>query len=322
MWAPAIACGNAIVIKPSEKDPSVSLLVGEIIKSAGIPDGVFNVINGDRVTVDALLSHPDVQAVSFVGSSPAARYVYGAAAQHGKRVQAFGGGKNHMIVMPDGDLGAAAEAAARSCFESAGERCMSVTVVVAVGDAADPVVEGLVQTARSMRVGDGTEPGVGVGPLITREHRDRVASYIESAVEQGADVVLDGRDPYVDHEGFFLGPSVIDRVTTEMDCYRNELFGPVLSVVRAESFDDAIALVNGHSLGNGAYLFTNDARVVSRFQNEAQAGMVGVNVGMSIPVSWFSFGGWKDSFFGDRRIFGPDAVEFYTRAKTVSGKWA
>jgi malonate-semialdehyde dehydrogenase (acetylating)/methylmalonate-semialdehyde dehydrogenase len=263
-----------------------------------------------------------VKAISFVGSSATARYVYGRAAQHGKRVQAFGGGKNHMIVMPDADFQVAASAAASAGFESAGERCMAVSVIVAVGDAGDPVVEHLAERGRSMPVGDGMEPDVLVGPLVTREHRDRVAGYIASAAEQGAKVVLDGRNAVPESEGFFLGPSVIDEVSPDMDCYKDEIFGPVICVVRADSYEDAIRLVNAHSYGNGAVLYTKDGATVNRFENEAQAGMIGVNVAMPAPVSWFSFGGWKGSAFGDRRIFGPEAVDFYTRLKTVTTQWS
>ncbi len=321
MWAPAIACGNTFVLKPSEKDPSASVYTAQLLKEAGLPDGVFNVVNGDRVAVDALLEHPDVSAVSFVGSTPIARYVYETGTSKGKRVQALAGAKNHMLVLPDADIDMAADAAVSAAYGSAGERCMAVSVVVTVGDAAEPLIEAIRERLPKVKVGPGLDPQSEMGPLITREHRDRVASYLDSAAEQGATVVADGRELEIDGDGFFLGVSLIDEVTPQMDCYRDEIFGPVLSVVRAGTYDEALRLVNDNPWGNGTAIFTRDGGVARQFQFDAQAGMVGVNVPIPVPVAYYSFGGWKASLFGDRHIYGPEGIDFYTRGKVVTSRW-
>jgi malonate-semialdehyde dehydrogenase (acetylating)/methylmalonate-semialdehyde dehydrogenase len=321
MWAPAIACGNTFVLKPSEKDPSASIYTAELLKEAGLPDGVFNVINGDKVAVDAILEHPDIAAVSFVGSTPIARYVYETGTGNGKRMQALGGAKNHMVVLPDADIEMAADAAVSAAYGSAGERCMAVSVVVAVGDVADRLIDAIKERLPNVKVGPGLEPGNEMGPLITREHRDRVASYLDTAAEQGATVVADGRELEVEGDGFFLGVSLIDEVTPEMDAYRDEIFGPVLSVVRTDSYDEAVRLVNENPYGNGTAIFTRDGGVARQFQFDAQAGMVGVNVPIPVPVAYYSFGGWKASLFGDRHIYGPEGVDFYTRGKVVTSRW-
>jgi malonate-semialdehyde dehydrogenase (acetylating)/methylmalonate-semialdehyde dehydrogenase len=328
MWAPAIACGNCFLLKPSEKDPSASLLTAELLKEAGLPDGVFNVVHGDKVAVDALLEHPGIAAVSFVGSTPIARYIYETGTKHGKRVQALGGAKNHMIVLPDADVDMAADAAVSAGYGSAGERCMAVSVLVAVGggggpggDAAAPLVEAIKQRLPKVKVGNGLEPDSEMGPLVTREHRDKVASYIASGADQGATVVADGRETAPDGDGFFLGVSLLDNVTTEMDAYRDEIFGPVLSVVRAASYDEAIGLVNDNPYGNGVALFTRDGGVARQFQFDVSAGMVGINVPIPVPVAYYSFGGWKASLFGDSHAYGPESIHFYTRGKVVTSRW-
>ena len=322
MFANAIACGNTFVLKPSEKDPLASVVVAELLAEAGLPDGVFNVVHGDKVAVDALLEHPVVQAVSFVGSTPIARYIYETAARNGKRVQALGGAKNHMVVLPDADIDMAADAAVSAAYGSAGERCMAVSVVVAVGSVADHLVEAISSRLPALRIGDGTDPASEMGPLVTRQHRDKVASYIDSARSQGGTVVVDGRShPLYGGSGFFLGASLVDHVTPEMDAYRDEIFGPVLSVVRVASYDEAVALLNANKWGNGAAIFTRDGGAARRFQFEVEAGMVGVNVPIPVPVGYFSFGGWKQSLFGDTHIYGPESVNFYTRAKVVTERW-
>jgi malonate-semialdehyde dehydrogenase (acetylating)/methylmalonate-semialdehyde dehydrogenase len=321
MWAPAIACGNTFVLKPSEKDPSASLYVAELLKEAGLPDGVFNVVQGDKVAVDRLLEHPDVAAVSFVGSTPIAKYVYENGTKHGKRVQALAGAKNHMVVLPDADIDMAADAAVSAAYGSAGERCMAVSVVVAVGEVADPLVEAIRERALKVRVGDGLDPASEMGPLITREHRDRVASYLDSGREQGATVVVDGRETAPEGDGFFLGVSLLDHVTPAMDCYRDEIFGPVLCVVRVDTYDEALRLVNENPWGNGTAIFTRDGGAARKFQLDAQAGMVGINVPIPVPVGWYSFGGWKASLFGDLHAYGPESVQFYTRGKVVTARW-
>jgi malonate-semialdehyde dehydrogenase (acetylating) / methylmalonate-semialdehyde dehydrogenase len=321
MWGPALACGNTFLLKPSEKDPSASLLVAEVLKEAGVPDGVFTVIQGDKVAVDRLLEHPDVSAVSFVGSTPIARYVYESGTKAGKRVQALAGAKNHMIVLPDADVDMAADAAVSAGYGSAGERCMAVSVVVAVGDVADPLVDAIKQRAGKIKVGDGASSDSEMGPLITRQHRDKVASYLDSGAEQGAKLVLDGRETAPDGDGFFLGVSLLDEVTPDMDCYRDEIFGPVLSVVRVGTYDEAMRLVNENPWGNGTAIFTRDGGVARQFQFDAQAGMVGINVPIPVPVAWFSFGGWKASLFGDTHAYGPESVNFYTRGKVVTSRW-
>jgi malonate-semialdehyde dehydrogenase (acetylating)/methylmalonate-semialdehyde dehydrogenase len=321
MWGPALACGNTFVLKPSEKDPSAALYVAELLKEAGLPDGVFNVIQGDKVAVDRLLEHPDVAAVSFVGSTPIAKYVYETGTTAGKRVQALAGAKNHMIVLPDADVDMAADAAVSAGYGSAGERCMAVSVVVAVGEVADSLVQAISDRAKKITVGDGSDPGSEMGPLITGVHRDKVASYLDSGAEQGAKVVLDGRETTPDGEGFFLGVSLLDQVTPEMDAYRDEIFGPVLSVVRVDTYDEAVTLVNENPWGNGTAIFTRDGGVARQFQFDAQAGMVGINVPIPVPVAWFSFGGWKSSLFGDLHAYGPESVSFYTRGKVVTSRW-
>jgi malonate-semialdehyde dehydrogenase (acetylating)/methylmalonate-semialdehyde dehydrogenase len=321
MWAPAIACGNCFILKPSEKDPSASLLTGELLKEAGLPDGVFNVVHGDKVAVDALLEHPGIAAVSFVGSTPIARYIYETGTKHGKRVQALGGAKNHMIVLPDADVDMAADAAVSAGYGSAGERCMAVSVLVAVGDVADPLVDAIKQRLPKVKVGNGLEPDSEMGPLVTREHREKVASYIASGSDQGATIVADGRETAPDGDGFFLGVSLLDNVTTEMDAYRDEIFGPVLSVVRAKSYDEAVGLVNDNPYGNGVALFTRDGGVARQFQFDVTAGMVGINVPIPVPVAYYSFGGWKASLFGDSHAYGPESIHFYTRGKVVTSRW-
>ncbi|MDQ3670655.1 MAG: CoA-acylating methylmalonate-semialdehyde dehydrogenase [Actinomycetota bacterium] len=321
MWAPAIACGNTFVLKPSEKDPSASVLTAELLKEAGLPDGVFNVVHGDKVAVDALLEHPDIASISFVGSTPIARYVYENGTKAGKRVQALGGAKNHMIVLPDADIEMAADAAVSAGYGSAGERCMAISVLVAVGDAADPLVGAIQQRLPKVKVGDGMDPESEMGPLVTREHRDKVASYLDSGPEQGATIVADGRETTPDGDGFFLGVSLLDNVTPEMDAYRDEIFGPVLSVVRVPTYDDALRLVNDNPYGNGVAIFTRDGGVARQFQFDVNVGMVGVNVPIPVPVAYYSFGGWKSSLFGDRHIYGPEGIDFYTRTKAVTSRW-
>jgi malonate-semialdehyde dehydrogenase (acetylating)/methylmalonate-semialdehyde dehydrogenase len=321
MWAPAIACGNTFILKPSEKDPSASTLTAELLKEAGLPDGVFNVVQGDKVAVDAILEHPGIAAVSFVGSTPIARYVYETGTKHGKRVQALGGAKNHMVVLPDADLDMAADAAVSAAYGSAGERCMAVSVVVAVGDSADPLVDAIKQRLPNVKVGDGFDPTSEMGPLVTREHRDKVASYLDSGPEQGATLVADGRETAPDGDGFFLGVSLLDDVTPEMDAYRDEIFGPVLSVVRVSTYDEALRLVNDNQYGNGVALFTRDGGVARAFQFDVNVGMVGINVPIPVPVAYYSFGGWKSSLFGDRHIYGPEGIDFYTRTKAVTSRW-
>jgi malonate-semialdehyde dehydrogenase (acetylating)/methylmalonate-semialdehyde dehydrogenase len=314
MWAPALACGNTFVLKPSEKDPSASIYTAGLLKEAGVPDGVFNVVHGDKVAVDALLQHPDVAAISFVGSTPIARYVYETATSTGKRCQALGGAKNHMVVLPDADIDMAADAAVSAAYGSAGERCMAVSMVVAVGDVADPLVEAIKQRIPNVKVGDGLQPDSEMGPLITREHRDKVASYIEG------DVVVDGREN-CPPDGFFLGATLIDHVTPNMKQYRDEIFGPVLGVTRVATYDEALRLVNESPYGNGTAIFTRDGGVARQFQFDVQAGMVGVNVPIPVPVAYYSFGGWKASLFGDRHIYGPEGIDFYTRSKVVTARW-
>jgi len=321
MWAPAIACGNTFVLKPSEKDPSALVLTAELLKEAGLPDGVFNVVHGDKVAVDALLEHPGIASISFVGSTPIARYVYENGTKAGKRVQALGGAKNHMIVLPDADIDMAADAAVSAGYGSAGERCMAISVLVAVGDAADPLVGAIQERLPRVKVGDGMDPESEMGPLVTREHRDKVASYLDSGPEQGATIVADGRETTPDGDGFFLGVSLLDNVTPEMDAYRDEIFGPVLSVVRVPTYDDALRLVNDNPYGNGVAIFTRDGGVARQFQFDVNVGMVGVNVPIPVPVAYYSFGGSKSSLFGDRHIYGPEGIDFYTRTKAVTSRW-
>jgi malonate-semialdehyde dehydrogenase (acetylating)/methylmalonate-semialdehyde dehydrogenase len=323
MFANAIAVGNCFILKPSEKDPGASLLIAELLQEAGVPDGVFNVVQGDKVAVDRILEHPDVRAISFVGSTPIARYVYETGTAHGKRVQALAGAKNHMVVLPDADVGMAADAAVSAAYGSAGERCMAVSVLVAVGDVADRVVEAIGERIPRVRIGAGDDPDAEMGPLVTREHRDKVASYMDSAREQGATVVVDGRDHplYSQSDGFFFGVSLLDHVTTEMDCYRDEIFGPVLSVVRVDTYREALRLVNENPWGNGAAIFTRDGGAAREFIFEAQAGMVGINVPIPVPVGYYSFGGWKSSLFGDSHMYGPEGIHFWTKGKVVTERW-
>jgi malonate-semialdehyde dehydrogenase (acetylating)/methylmalonate-semialdehyde dehydrogenase len=321
MWAPALACGNTFVLKPSEKDPSASVYTAELLKEAGVPDGVFNVVHGDKVAVDSVLEHPDIAAVSFVGSTPIARYVYETGTKTGKRVQALGGAKNHMIVLPDADIDMAADAAVSAAYGSAGERCMAISQVVAVGDAADRLVKAIEERLPKIKVGNGLEADVEMGPLVTREHRDKVASYIDGAREQGADVLADGRENTPEGDGFFLGVSLLDNVTPEMDAYKDEIFGPVLGVTRVGTYDEALQLVNDNPYGNGTAIFTRDGGVARQFQFDVQAGMVGINVPIPVPVAYYSFGGWKNSLFGDSHVYGPEGINFYTRGKVVTSRW-
>ncbi|MBX9601651.1 MAG: CoA-acylating methylmalonate-semialdehyde dehydrogenase [Bryobacteraceae bacterium] len=324
MWmiATGIACGNTFVLKPSERDPSASLILAKLIHQAGIPGGVFNIIQGDKAAVDRLLEHPEVKAVSFVGSTPVARSIYETATRNGKRVQALGGAKNHMVVLPDADIGMAADAAVSAAYGSAGERCMAISVLVAVGSAADPVIEAIRERIPKIRIGPGDEDGNELGPLITREHRDRVAGYIAGAPGEGAQVVVDGREAAAaERDGFFLGASLLDGVKPGMRCYDEEIFGPVLSVVRVNTYEEAVRLVNTNPYGNGVAIFTRDGGAARRFQFEVEAGMVGINVPIPVPVAYYSFGGWKASLFGDLHIYGPEGVQFYTRGKVVTSRW-
>ena len=323
MFPIAIACGNTFVLKPSERDPSASLLIAELWQRAGLPDGVFNVVQGDKVAVDALLDSPDVAAVSFVGSTPIARYIHERGTANGKRVQALGGAKNHAIVLPDADIDFAADHLAAAAFGSAGERCMAISAAVAVGDAADAVVAAVNERARAVKVGSGRDAGVEMGPVVTRAAQDRIQSLIGTGADQGAEITVDGRGYVVPgHEdGFFVGPTVIDKVTTEMDVYREEIFGPVLSVVRADTVDEAIALINANPYGNGTAIFTSSGEAARRFQRGVHVGMIGINVPVPVPMAFYSFGGWKDSLFGDKHVHGPEGVSFYTRAKVVTARW-
>jgi malonate-semialdehyde dehydrogenase (acetylating) / methylmalonate-semialdehyde dehydrogenase len=324
MFANAIACGNAFILKPSEKDPSASVYLAELLAEAGVPDGVFNVVHGDKVAVDRILEHPDIAAVSFVGSTPIARYIYETGTKHGKRVQALGGAKNHMVVLPDADIDMAADAAVSAAYGSAGERCMAISVVVAVGDVADPLVDAIEQRLPKIKVGPGSEEGVEMGPLITREHRDRVAGFLDSGVEAGATLRADGRQHVLydqDEGGFFLGVSLLDNVTPEMECYRNEIFGPVLEVVRVPTYADAVQVIEDNPYANGTAIFTRDGGAARQFQFDIPVGMVGINVPIPVPVAYYSFGGWKSSLFGDLHMYGPEGIQFYTRAKVVTARW-
>ena len=322
MFPNAIACGNTFVLKPSEKDPSVSLFMAELLQRAGLPDGVFNVIQGDRVAVDRLLEHPDVKAVSFVGSTPVAKAIYETATRNGKRVQALGGAKNHMLVLPDADIAMAADAAVSAAYGSAGERCMAISVVVAVGHVADPLIEAIRSRMAKIKVGPGNEEGSEMGPLITREHRDNVASCLDAANAEGARIAVDGRrDPACQRKGFFLGASLLDDVKPGMRCYNDEIFGPVLVVSRVNSYDHGVRMINENPYGNGAAIFTRDGGAARQFQFDCDAGMVGINVAIPVPVAYYSFGGWKASLFGDLHMYGPEGVQFYTRAKVVTSRW-
>jgi malonate-semialdehyde dehydrogenase (acetylating)/methylmalonate-semialdehyde dehydrogenase len=321
MFPIAIAAGNSFILKPSERDPSPALLLAELWRDAGLPNGVFNVVQGDRVAVERLLEHPDVAAVSFVGSTPVARRIYERGTRHGKRVQALGGAKNHMVVLPDADLELAADSAVNAAFGSSGQRCMAISVLVAVGGAADRLVPLIRERLAAIHVGNGMQPNVDMGPLVTRQHRDRVRQYVEEGVTAGATLVADGRTMEVEGDGFFLGPCLFDNVTPSMSIYRDEIFGPVLSVVRAPTYDEAIALVNESPYANGVALFTSDGGAARRFQSEIEVGMVGINVPIPVPMAYYSFGGWKDSLFGDAHVHGVEGVKFYTRAKVVTARW-
>jgi malonate-semialdehyde dehydrogenase (acetylating)/methylmalonate-semialdehyde dehydrogenase len=318
----AIAAGNTVVLKPSEKDPSSSIWMAKLFAEAGLPAGVLTVVHGDKVAVDAILEHPDVASVSFVGSTPIAKYIYATGSSHGKRVQALGGAKNHMLVLPDADLDLVADSAVNAGFGSAGERCMAISVLVAVEPIADELIGKIAERMSGLTVGDGRR-NCDMGPLITREHRDRVSSYIDIATEDGATVVVDGRGVEVDGaaDGFWLGPTLIDAVPTDSRVYTDEIFGPVLSVVRVASYEDGVALINAGRYGNGTAIFTNDGGAARRFQREVQVGMIGINVPIPVPVAYYSFGGWKDSLFGDSKAYGPDAIHFFTRQKAVTRRW-
>ncbi len=323
MFPMAIACGNTFVLKPSEKVPSCSMRLAELLTEAGLPDGVFNILHGDKVAVDTLLAHPDVAAVSFVGSTPIAKYVYETCARHGKRVQALGGAKNHAVVMPDADIEFAADSLIGAAYGSAGERCMAISVAVAVGGAGDALVAALKAKAETIPVGPSDAKGIEMGPLITSAHRDKVSGYVDKGVAEGAKLVLDGRDFKVaSHpEGFYIGPSLFDHVKTDMVIYRDEIFGPVLIVLRVNTLDEAIALVNANPYGNGSAIFTASGEAARRYEQEIQVGMVGVNVPIPVPASFFSFGGWKQSLFGDLHAYGPESVNFYTRGKVITSRW-
>jgi malonate-semialdehyde dehydrogenase (acetylating)/methylmalonate-semialdehyde dehydrogenase len=317
----AIATGNTFVLKPSERDPSVSNFVAELYHEAGLPDGVFNVVHGDKVAVDALLEHPDVAAVSFVGSTPIARYVHENATKHGKRVQALGGAKNHAVVMPDADLDFTANHLTAAGYGSAGQRCMAIAVTVAVGDVAEPLIERLTQKAHEIKVGPGADPSSDMGPVVTAQARDRIVGYIDQGVDAGATAVVDGREIEKDGDGFWVGPTLFDHVGTDMSIYKDEIFGPVLSVVRVPTLQDAVELINANSYANGTAIFTNSGQAARIFQRRVQVGMIGINIPIPVPMAFYSFGGWKDSLFGDHHIHGPEGIRFYTRAKAVTSRW-
>ncbi len=323
MYPIAIACGNTFVLKPSEKDPSAANFSAQLLADAGLPEGVFNVVHGDKVAVDAILDHPGIAAVSFVGSTPIAKYIYETATKNGKRVQALGGAKNHMVVLPDADLELAADSAVSAAYGSAGERCMAISVLVTVGDVADRLLPKIRERIHKLKVAPGTEPGAEMGPLVTKEHHARVVSYVEEGEQEGARLLEDGRKTRVHghQQGFFLGPCLFDGVTPEMSIYKDEIFGPVLSVVRADSYDEALGLVNGTRYAHGVAIFTNDGGAARRFQNEVQVGMVGVNVPIPVPMAYYSFGGWKSSLFGDSHVHGREGIHFYTRGKVVTSRW-
>ncbi len=320
MYPVAMACGNTFVLKPSERDPTLAIRMGELLKEAGLPDGVFNVVHGDKEAVDALLAHPDVKAISFVGSTPIAKYIYETGARNGKRVQALGGAKNHAVVLPDADLKFTTEAIIGAGYGSAGERCMAISAVVAVGEVGDALVAKLAERAQRVSVGPG-DTNVEMGPVITGAARDRIKGYIDRGVNEGAKLVVDGREPPVAGDGFFVGPTLFDHVTPGMSIYRDEIFGPVLSVVRADSLQDAIALINANAYANGTAIFTRSGHAARRFQQDVEVGMVGVNVPIPVPMAFFSFGGWRASLFGDLNVHGMDGVRFYTRGKTLTTRW-
>ena len=321
MIASAIACGNTVVLKPSERDPSASVYIADLFREAGLPDGVLNVVHGDKTAVDVLLDSPDVKAISFVGSTPIARSIYERASANGKRVQALGGAKNHMLLMPDADIDAAADAAVSAAYGSAGERCMAVSVLVAVGDSADKIIPAIEDRIARLTIGDGTDPQSEMGPLITAEARERVASYIAGAEAEGAKIVVDGREKQFDEQGFFIGVTLIDHVQVGSKVHSDEIFGPVLAVVRADSYEDGVKIINEHQYGNGTAIFTRDGGTARQFEFEVEAGMVGINVPIPVPVGSFSFGGWKDSLFGDTHIYGPESIHFYTRSKAITTRW-
>ena len=323
MFPVALVCGNCFILKPSERDPSVSLMLAELLKEAGLPDGVFSVVQGDKEAVDTLLTDPRVQSISFVGSTPIAEYIYSTGTAHGKRVQALGGAKNHMIVMPDADMDQATDALIGAAYGSAGERCMAVSVAVPVGDAAGPLVERLIERVRGVKVGAAGDPDADMGPLVTREHQQKVLGYIDKGVEEGADLLVDGRGMSLQgyEDGFFVGPTLFDNVQSDMSIYKEEIFGPVLSVVRAETYDQAVGLINDHEYGNGTAVFTRDGDTARAFANDIQAGMVGINVPIPVPMAFHSFGGWKRSLFGDHFMHGPEGIRFFTRLKTVTVRW-
>jgi len=316
----AIACGNTVIVKPSEKDPSAAMFMAQLWKEAGLPDGVFNVVHGDKEVVDAILTHPGIKSLSFVGSTPIAKYVYETGTKSGKRVQALGGAKNHMVVLPDADLDLAADAAINAGFGSAGERCMAISALVVVEPVADALVAKIKERAVKLKTGDGTK-GSDMGPLVTQVHRDKVASYVDAGEKEGATLVVDGRSVNPGGNGFWLGPTLFDHVTTKMSIYTDEIFGPVLSVIRVKSYDEALALVNSHQYGNGTAIFTNDGGAARRYQNEVEVGMVGVNVPIPVPMAYYSFGGWKNSLFGDSHAHGTEGVHFFTRGKVVTSRW-
>jgi malonate-semialdehyde dehydrogenase (acetylating)/methylmalonate-semialdehyde dehydrogenase len=319
----AIATGNTFLLKPSERDPSASNFIAQLYAEAGLPEGVFNVVHGDKVAVDAILEHPDIAAVSFVGSTPIARYIHQKASATGKRVQALGGAKNHAVVLPDADMDFAANHITSAGYGSAGERCMAISAVVAVGSAGDAIVERLRQKAEEVKVGPGSDKSSDMGPVVTPEARQRIVGYIDSGEQAGATLVVDGRNLVVEgyENGFFVGPTLFDRVTTEMDVYRDEIFGPVVVVLRADSFDQAIELINTNAYGNGTAIFTNSGQAARKFQREVHVGMIGINVPVPVPMAFYSFGGWKDSLFGDMHIHGPEGIRFYTRAKAITSRW-
>jgi len=323
MFGNAIATGNTFILKPSTTDPSTSIRMAELMQEAGLPDGVFNVLQGDRLAVSSLTEHPDIAAISFVGSTPAAKKIYESGTRAGKRVQALGGAKNHMLVLPDADISLTADAAVSAGYGSAGERCMAIATVVTVGEVHDPLIEAIKERLPQVVIADGTRPEAQMGPLVTRQHRDRVAGYLDSGKAQGATVLADGREHplYKESDGFFLGVSLIDDVTPEMDCYRDEIFGPVLTVVRCETYDEAVKLINSHEYGNGTAIFTRDGGAARQFQFDIDVGMVGVNVPIPVPVASYSFGGWRSSLFGDLHMYGPEGVQFYTRGKVVTSRW-
>jgi malonate-semialdehyde dehydrogenase (acetylating)/methylmalonate-semialdehyde dehydrogenase len=323
MFPIALACGNTFILKPSEKDPSSAIFMAELLKEAGLPDGVLNVVHGDKEAVDAILHHPDIKAVSFVGSTPIAKYIYATAAANGKRVQALGGAKNHAVVLPDADLDFTVDALMGAAYGSAGERCMAISAVVAVGAAGDPLIVKIAAKAKQLKIGPGAAEGMDMGPLVTSAHRDRVKGYIDAGVAEGATLVVDGRGLKIAgyESGFFLGPTLFDRVTPEMSIYKDEIFGPVLVVLRANSLDEAIDIVNRNPYGNGTALFTSSGSAARRFEDDIEVGMVGINVAIPVPMAFFSFGGWKQSLFGDLHVYGQEGITFYTRTKAITTRW-